>query len=60
MAAVTQSRALAGSRMFMQAKQTVAVTNGSKYFMRRRDSYMVEVCVGEQREATLASLAQIQ
>jgi hypothetical protein len=43
MAAVTQSRALAGCRMSMQAKQTVKVTNGAKYFMRRRDSYMVEV-----------------
>lgn len=43
MAAVTQSRALAGCRMTMQAKQTVRVTNGAKYFMRRRDSYMVEV-----------------
>jgi hypothetical protein len=43
MAAVTQNRALAGCRMSMQAKQTVKVTNGAKYFMRRRDSYMVEV-----------------
>ncbi|WIA29653.1 hypothetical protein OEZ86_012139 [Tetradesmus obliquus] len=47
MAAVTQSRALAGCRMTMQAKQTVRVTNGAKYFMRRRDSYMVEVNVGD-------------
>ncbi|KAF6260360.1 plastid/chloroplast ribosomal protein S21 [Scenedesmus sp. NREL 46B-D3] len=47
MAAVTQSRALAGCRMSMQAKQTVKVTNGAKYFMKRRDSYMVEVNVGD-------------
>lgn len=28
----------------MQTKQTVKIANGSKYFMRRKDSYMVEVC----------------
>lgn len=46
MAAVTQSRCLAGSKAMrlVQVGQTVKQpSNGAKYFMRRRDSYMVEV-----------------
>jgi hypothetical protein len=58
MAAVTQSRALAGCRMSMQAKQTVKVTNGAKYFMRRRDSYMVEVRHRPQPEQAHERLAR--
>lgn len=45
MAALTQCRAIAGPKAFagVRARQTVAVSNGSKYFMKRKDTYMVEV-----------------
>eukprot|EP00775_Hariotina_reticulata_P011091 gene11092-11246_t len=49
MAAHTMSRVMAGSRMSMvSAQQTVKqVSNGAKYFMKRKNSYMVEVNVAE-------------
>ena len=45
MALLSQSRCLAGSKAFtgVRPRQAPAVANGSKYFMKRKDSYMVEV-----------------
>jgi hypothetical protein len=45
MAAHTMSRVMAGSRMsIVSSQQSVKqVSNGAKYFMRRKNSYMVEV-----------------
>lgn len=40
---LTQSRALAGCRMTMQPVAKVSISNGTKYTMRRKDSFMVEV-----------------
>ena len=43
------SRSLAGSRAFTagpsSSRKAVKVSNGAKWFMRRKDSFMVEVCV---------------
>lgn len=43
MAALTQHRCLAGTKAFtgLQKQSQPRIANGSKYFMRRRDSYMV-------------------
>jgi hypothetical protein len=45
MAALTQARTIAGCKAFtgIRPRRVAAVSNGSKYFMRRKDSYMVEV-----------------
>lgn len=45
MATLSQSRALSGVRAFtgIRPRQVAQVSNGCKVFMRRKDSYMVEV-----------------
>lgn len=56
MASLSQSRALAGCKAFTAVRPTKAklVSNGAKYFMRRKDSYMVEVQVGEEEPEDIA------
>jgi hypothetical protein len=55
MASLGQCRALAGCRAFtgMRARQTKQISNGCKVFMRRKDSYMVEVRPRRQRRVML-------
>jgi hypothetical protein len=45
MAALSQARAVSGCRAFtgIRPRQVAQVSNGCKVFMRRKDSYMVEV-----------------
>lgn len=59
MSALSQSRALVGCRSaaFGQARPCRKVShaaNGSKWFMRRKDSFMVEVQVGEDEPEDMA------
>eukprot|EP00195_Chlamydomonas_chlamydogama_P007077 CAMPEP_0202894786 /NCGR_PEP_ID=MMETSP1392-20130828/4108_1 /ASSEMBLY_ACC=CAM_ASM_000868 /TAXON_ID=225041 /ORGANISM="Chlamydomonas chlamydogama, Strain SAG 11-48b" /LENGTH=192 /DNA_ID=CAMNT_0049579577 /DNA_START=57 /DNA_END=635 /DNA_ORIENTATION=- len=56
MAALSQSRALAGVRAFttVRPRQIAQVSNGTKVTMRRKDTYMVEVQVGEEEPEDIA------
>lgn len=56
MASISQARALAGVKAFTGVRPRVAapVANGSKYFMKKKDSYMVEVEVGEDEPEDVA------
>lgn len=56
MAALSQSRALAGCRAFttLRPRAAARISNGGKVFMRRNDSYMVEVTVGEEEPEDIA------
>ncbi|KAG1671027.1 hypothetical protein FOA52_014271 [Chlamydomonas sp. UWO 241] len=56
MSALSQSRCLAGSRAFtgIRPRQVAQVSNGCKVFMRRKDSYMVEVNLGEEEPEDIA------
>jgi hypothetical protein len=54
------SRSLAGSRAFTagprSSRKAVKVSNGAKWFMRRKDSFMVEVCVELRMRARLSAV----
>eukprot|EP00798_Chlamydomonas_sp_ICE-L_P007458 gene7458-599_t len=57
MAALSQCRVLSGSKAFVGAarpRQAKQITNGSKYTMARKDSFMVEVQVGEEEPEDIA------
>ncbi|KAF5829572.1 hypothetical protein DUNSADRAFT_15887 [Dunaliella salina] len=56
MALLSQSKTLAGSRAFsgLRNRVTPVVSNGSRITMKRKDSYMVEVNVGEDEPEDIA------
>lgn len=56
MAALSQCRALAGAKAFtgVRPSRSPVVANGSKYFMKKKDSYMVEVEVAEDEPEDMA------
>lgn len=57
MASLSQCRALTGCRAFTVAKPRVkaqSADNGAKWFMKRKDSYMCEVQVGDEEPADTA------
>uniref|UniRef100_A0A7S3QKF1 Ribosomal protein S21 n=1 Tax=Dunaliella tertiolecta TaxID=3047 RepID=A0A7S3QKF1_DUNTE len=56
MALLSQSKTLAGSRAFsgLRARVSPVVSNGSRVTMKRKDSYMVEVNVGEDEPEDIA------
>eukprot|EP00199_Chlamydomonas_sp_CCMP681_P006809 CAMPEP_0119108044 /NCGR_PEP_ID=MMETSP1180-20130426/13229_1 /TAXON_ID=3052 ORGANISM="Chlamydomonas cf sp, Strain CCMP681" /NCGR_SAMPLE_ID=MMETSP1180 /ASSEMBLY_ACC=CAM_ASM_000741 /LENGTH=274 /DNA_ID=CAMNT_0007093617 /DNA_START=10 /DNA_END=834 /DNA_ORIENTATION=+ len=56
MSALSQARTIAGSRAFtgLGARQVQRVANGSMCTMKRKDSYMIEVNVGEDEPEDIA------